>query len=193
MSFDPVRSSWRTVWKFCLKVAGLQVLKSLYEVILKLQIFCAHILNFNSFKSSQLCKLYLIYIVTCMCWNHCNICAMTYLKGMGQGHILTHTLKLHNLGEGVLNLENLANLIQLTPKIDGLGISGVSDELNIFIWNFAGTYWTFLRWSKTPKKGKGILVWGKFFPFLFVSILCYFISWEPFNIFSWNFIQLFLV
>ena len=59
---------------------------------------------------------------------------MTYLKGMGQGHIiLTHILKLHNLGEGVLNLENLANLIQLTPKIDGLGISGVSDELNIFI------------------------------------------------------------
>ena len=58
---------------------------------------------------------------------------MTYVKGMGQGHILTHTLKLHNLGEGVLNLENLANLIQLTPKIDGLGISGVSDELNIFI------------------------------------------------------------
>ena len=60
---------------------------------------------------------------------------MTYLKAIGQGHILTYTLKLHNfffLGV-VLNLENLANLIQLTPKIDGLGISGVSDELNIFI------------------------------------------------------------
>ena len=57
---------------------------------------------------------------------------MTYLKAIGQGHIFTYTLKLHNLGGGI-NLENLANLIQLTLKIDGLGISGVSDELNIFI------------------------------------------------------------
>ena len=82
-----------------------------------------HILNFYSFKSSQLCKLYLIYIVTCMCCNHCNIRVMTFLKAMGQGHILTYTLKVHNLGE--LNLANLANLIQLTPKIDTYGISGV--------------------------------------------------------------------
>ena len=48
---------------------------------------------------------------------------MTFLKAMGQGHILTYTLKVHNLGE--LNLPNLANLIQLTPKIDTYGISGV--------------------------------------------------------------------
>ena len=25
---------------------------------------------------------------------------MTYLKAIGQGHILTYTLKLHNLGDG---------------------------------------------------------------------------------------------
>ena len=86
-------------------------------------ILYTHILNFYSFKSSQLCKLYLIYIVTCMCCNHCNIRVMTFLKAMGQGHILTYTLKVHNLGE--LNLANLANLIQLTPKIDTYGISGV--------------------------------------------------------------------
>ena len=42
---------------------------------------------------------------------------------MGQGHILTYTLKVHNLGE--LNLTNLANLIQSPPKIDTHGISGV--------------------------------------------------------------------
>ena len=58
-----------------------------------------------------------------MCCNHCNIRVLTFLKAMGQGHILTYTLKVHNLGE--LNLANLANLIQLTPKIDTYGISGV--------------------------------------------------------------------
>ena len=42
-----------------------------------------------------------------------------------------------------------------------------------------------------PKKDREILVWGKFYPFLFPSILCYFISWESFNIFSWNFVQLY--
>ena len=41
---------------------------------------------------------------------------------------------------------------------------GFSNELNIFC-NFAGTYCAFLQWSKTPKKGRGILVWGKFYHF----------------------------
>ena len=52
---------------------------------------CTHILNFNRFNSSQLCKLYLIYIATCMCCNHCNIWVMTYLKAKVRGmywHIL---------------------------------------------------------------------------------------------------------
>ena len=86
--------------KVFLKVAGLQVLKPFNEVILKLQIFCTHILNFNNFKSSQFCKLYLKCIVTYMCCNHCNICIMIYHKAMGQRHILTHTLEVHNLGGG---------------------------------------------------------------------------------------------
>ena len=46
---------------------------------------------------------------------------------MGQGHILTYILKVHNFegGGGVQNLANLANLIQLAPKIDAHGILGV--------------------------------------------------------------------
>ena len=57
-------------------------------------------------------------------------------QGHGAGaytHIYFKVTQFFFFGGGVLNLENLANLIQLTPKIDGLGISGVSDELNIFI------------------------------------------------------------
>ena len=55
---------------------------------------------------------------------------MIYHKAMGQRHILTHTLEVHNLGGGaglgrVLNLENLATLIQFTPKIDAHEISGI--------------------------------------------------------------------
>ena len=148
---------------------------------------CIDILKFNNFKISQLCKLYLIYIVTCMCCNHCNISVMTYLKAMGQGHILTYNLKVHNL-EGT-KFGKFSRFISVDTKnwcpwdFKGFMIN----------WIFAGTYWTFRRWSKTPKKGRGILVSGTFYPFLFVSILCCFISWEPFNIFSWNFAQLFLV
>ena len=62
-----------------------------------------------------------------MCCNHCNICIMTYLKAvvaMGQGHILTYTLKVHILA-------NFANLIQLTGKIGAHEISGVSDDRKI--------------------------------------------------------------
>ena len=47
--------------------------------------------------------------------------------------------------------------------------------------------------QKRQKKGRGILVWGKFYPFLFVSIFSYSISWESLNIFSWNFVQLFFL
>ena len=39
---------------------------------------------------------------------------------------------------------------------------GFSDELIRFIWNFAGTYWAFRGWSKTPKKGRGSFVWVNF-------------------------------
>ena len=130
-------------------MAGLKVIKSFYEVILKLQTFCTHILNLNSFKSSQLCKLYLIYVVTCMCCNHYNICVMTYLNAMGQEHILTYTSKVHNFG--VLNLANLANLIQLTSKIDVHGISGV-------LWWTKYIYlklcWDLLRISSMVKNNK---------------------------------------
>ena len=52
---------------------------------------------------------------------------MTYLKAvvaMGQGHILTYTLKVHILA-------NFANLIQLTGKIGAHEISGVSDDRKI--------------------------------------------------------------
>ena len=52
---------------------------------------------------------------------------MTYLKAMGQGHILTYFKGTHFGGGGgrVQNLANLANLIQLALTIDAHGISGV--------------------------------------------------------------------
>ena len=45
-----------------------------------------------------------------------------------------------------------------------------------------------------PSFGGRRVFWGKFYPFLFVSVLrFFFICWESFNIFSQNFLQLFLV
>ena len=118
--------------KFCLKVAGIQVLKSFYQEILLstdfkiTDILCTHIFNFKSFKSSQLCKLHLIYILTSMCCNHCNICIMTYLKAvvtMGQGHILTYTLKVHIFG---------------CTKFGKFCEFNTRDSNNWYPWNFKG-------------------------------------------------------
>ena len=52
---------------------------------------------------------------------------MTYLKAMGQGHILTYFkgTQFGGGGGGGQNLANLANLIQLALTIDAHGISGV--------------------------------------------------------------------
>ena len=50
---------------------------------------------------------------------------MTYLKAMGQGHILTYFKGTQFGGGRVQNLANLANLIQLALIIDAHGISGV--------------------------------------------------------------------
>ena len=60
---------------------------------------------------------------------------------------------------------------------------GFSDELNTFILNFAGTYWAFRRWSKTPKKGRGILVWVNFAHFC-LSVFYVTLFLENHSIFS---------
>ena len=60
---------------------------------------CTHVLNFNSFKSSQLCKLYLINIVTRMCCNYVTYVLWHISRPWGRG-IYWHILKVHNLGGG---------------------------------------------------------------------------------------------
>ena len=50
---------------------------------------------------------------------------MTYLKAMGQGHILTYFKGTQFGGGGGGGVKNLANLIQLALTIDAHGISGV--------------------------------------------------------------------
>ena len=152
---------------------------------------CIHILNFNSFKSSQLCKLYLIYIVTWVCCNHCNICVMTYLKAMGQGHILTYTLKVHNLGG---------------TKLSKFSKFNTADTKNWRPWNFRGFLINWIYLSETllgptghffngqKRRGQRDFGLGYFLP-VFVCqyfMLLYFLT-ISFNIFSWNFEELFLV
>ena len=71
--------------------------------------------------------------------------------------------------------------------------------LNIFFWNFAygslrGCWGSLkhlrnLHLSPTPDKGS---ILGYFCPFLW-GFLCSSLSWEWFNIFSWNFVEIFLV
>ena len=97
---------------------------------------CTHSLKFNNFKSSQLCKLYLIYIVTCMCCNHCNKCVMTYLKAMVQGHILTYTLKVQNLGGGVTKFGKFSKFNSVDTK-------------NWCPWNFRGFQMNWIYLSET--------------------------------------------
>ena len=177
-----------------LQSGGLLVLKLFYEVILKLQIFCAHIF-WNSITLRVLSSAnYIWYILS----HVCVVTIVTYVlwhisRPWGRG-MYWHILKRYRIWGGEYYIWQVQQIwFSWHQKLMPMKFQGFSNELNIFIWNLAGTYCAFLRWSKTPKKGRGILVWGKFYPFLFVSILCYFISWEPFNIFSWNFAQLFLV
>ena len=143
---------------------------------------CIHILNFNSFKSSQLCKLYLIYIVTWVCCNHCNICVMTYLKAMGQGHILTYTLKVHNLGG---------------TKLSKFSKFNTADTKNWRPWNFRGFLINWIYLSETllgptghffngqKRQKRAERFWfGVFFTCFCLSVFCYFISWQYLSIFS---------
>ena len=149
-------------------------------MILKLQIFCAHIswtsIVLRVFSSAN----YIWYILS-----HVSVVTIAanllwHISRPWARGIYWHTLKVHNLGEGgrVLNLANLANLRH--QKLMPREFQGFHDELNIFIWNFAGTYWTFPRWStkskKKKKKCRGILDWDKFYPFLFVSMFVFYVT-----------------
>ena len=169
-------------------------------MILKLQIFCAHIswtsIVLRVFSSAN----YIWYILS-----HVSVVTIAanflwHISRPWARGIYWHTLKVHNLGEGgrVLNLANLANLRhqKLMPK----EFQGFHDELNIFIWNFAGTYWTFPRWSTKSKKKKKKNVEGFWIGISFthfcLSVCLFFMLLYFLRIiqyFSRNFVQLFLV
>ena len=126
-SLASVGPSWRIVSKFYLKVAGLQVLKSFYEVVLKLQIFCAHlpwtsiasrVLSSANYIWDILSHVFALTIVTYALWH----ISRPWARG-----IYWHTLKVHNLGARVKVL-NLAH-----QKLMPMEFQRFSDELIIFI------------------------------------------------------------
>ena len=140
------------------------------------------ILNFSSLKSSQLCKLHLMYIVTCMCCNHCNICFMTYLKAMEQGHILTYTLKVHNLGGtkfGKLIKFNTVDTKNWCPW-DFRGFLMNWIYLSEFL---LGPTWHFFDGQKPQKRAEGFC-FGVNFAHFRLPVFCVTLFLENHSIFS---------
>ena len=140
------------------------------------------ILNFSSLKSSQLCKLHLMYIVTCMCCNHCNRCFMTYLKAMEQGHILTYTLKVHNLGGtkfGKLIKFNTVDTKNWCPW-DFRGFLMNWIYLSEFL---LGPTWHFFDGQKPQKRAEGFC-FGVNFAHFRLPVFCVTLFLENHSIFS---------